>query len=511
MGLFSSTLDRIATRLGYIKAAPEEVVQWGVREGIYAVNQMLYDGTAYQTRANAGALEDILKTYIGPAFCDVNKNKIQPFLLPFKEIVEAYQYVLPGTWGDGVEIADEVNGKPVDQRILEPLAKVWQASLMDTLKGSIIRWAANFGTVGMRVTARGAIDGKPARVAIAADHPARLFNFEQDSEGNVTAVCLKYRTQVNDGTLAEPQWRSVEVVELITKDEFSIRYDEAEQLEDDQRVNNLGFCPYVILRHRENGTPFGDWAYRGTEGVVHRLNWRVSRQDKSIDRHQFPIWLFAAGGDKPEEIDMGDSKGHYVQTQAGTPPPVVEAIVPKVDQASAQDFWMEIRDGLRSRQPELNLNDVKLLANTSGEALDRILKPTEKVIGDARPGYQHAFKRVLQMGLSAGVQVGAWDLGTNGDADAAYRQGIEDFDFKPQPLLPPTVDQMLREAQAAVADAKSKTELAKAKKTLGYGRRELWRVDGKTDEEIVELERELAMQNTTLATDDEEQQPEAFV
>lgn len=503
MGFLQRQYERLGNLLGFLRTP--EAAAFEVRGGIYSINEMLYGGRAYATRHNGGALEDILKTYIGSAFCDVNRNRIVPFLSPFKEIVDAYQYVLPGTWGNGVKIADTFDGKPINPKLLPALASVWRMSNLDTEKAKVVQWAANNGTVGMRVTARPADGERAARVAIAADHPSRLFNFEEDSEGNVTAVCLKYQLQVNRGTLADPDWETVEVVEEFTKDDFSVKHGDVQQLEDAARKNAMGFCPYVILRHKDNGTRFGDWAYRGSEEAVHRINWRVSRQDKSIDRHQFPNWFFTAGGDAPTTpIDMGDSKAWYVQSKQGTPPPSAEAIVPQIDQTGAQEFWMELRNMIRGRQPELNLNDVKMLSGVSGETLAQILKPTEKVISDARPGYWHGFTRALQMGVSAGVSVGAWDVGTGtgeGAADAAYRAGLENFTFDPMtPLLPSTPQQELVKSQAKSADAKAKLQVAQSAKAIGLPTGEQWRLAGYTDAQIVKLKGELQKQSELPST-----------
>lgn len=499
MGILSTTIDSVFGRLGYVRAKPEDVVKFDVRNGAYAINELLYSGSVYQTRANGGALEDILRTYIGPAFTDANRNRILPLFNPVAEIVETYQHVLPGTWGDGVTLADKVNDRPIDQAIREPLANIWKASNFDSEKAKLIRWGANFGTVGIRVVARGARDNRPSRVSIVADHPSRLFNFEEDGEGNVVAVCLKYQMPVNRGTLADPTWETVDVVEEITREGFSLTYDGAEQIEDADRANGLGFCPYVVLKHRDNGTAYGDWAYRGSEAALHRINWRYSRQDKSIDRHQFPNWFFAAGGDAPiEDVDMGDSKGHYVKTVAGTPPPVMQAIVPDIDQGSAMEFVATLRKQFRSRQPELVLNDLELLANTSGDSLELSLKAAEKKIADAKPNYIHAITRALQMGVSAGNAVGAWPIG--GDQD--YRAGRLDFAFSPMPLLPLTTSQRALQAAADVAGDKAKLEVAQQAKLLGLPQKEQWRKAGYTEPQIATLLQERSDQPVLDTEDD---------
>jgi hypothetical protein len=496
MSFFSNTADRLANLFGYVRAKPEETVRWENREKLFAVNELLYSGGIYRTRANGGALEDVLKTYVGHAYCDPNLFPIQPAFMPFRPIVDAYQNVLPGNWGETIKPAGTFDGKPINPKLIPALSAVWRMSNLDTAKMMLFRWAANFGTVGIRITAREQLNDVPARVSLNIDHPARLFNFEEDSEGNVVAVCLKYKIAVNHGTLAEPDWATVEVVEEITKDGFSVRHDEIEQLNDGQRANRLGFCPYVILRHKENETPFGDWAYKGSEAAVHRINWRISRQDKSIDRHQFPRWFAAAGGKAPTtDINMGDDQLVYVQIAPDTPPPILKAIVPTIDQSEARAFWQDLRDMLRMTQPEMNLNDVKLIAGISGETLAQALKPTEEAITSVKPGYQHALIRALQMAVSAGIVVGAWDIGTGtgslANSDQAFRTGLENFEFAPTPSLPLSTAEKLQQPLIEQASTNAKLDTANKAAKLPVSEAEQLRLAGYDQKGIdkIQLER----------------------
>lgn len=512
MSIFATAFDRALNRLGYVRARPAETVEFENRAGLFELNELLYSGQAYNPTGAGGALESILREAAGPNFCDVNRFRIFPFFLPFKPIVDAYQNVLPGTWGvEQIRPADEYDGKPINDAIRRPLTEIWRASNFDTNKALLIQLAANLGTVGMRVTARPASEdgSKPARVAIGVDHPSRLFNFEEDADRNVTAVCLKYELKVNRGTLSDPDWQSVDVVEEITKEDFSVTHDGKQQLEDARRVNGLGFCPYVVLRHKPNAlSPYGDWAYKGAETAIHRINWRISRQDKSVDRHQFPKWFGAAGGRAPTtDVTMGEESMTYVQTSPDTPPPILQAIVPQIDQESSRLFWQDLRDLVRTLQPEMNLNDVKMLANISGEALAQVLKPTEQAIVGVRPGYHHAIIRAMQMALSAGVVVGAWDLGTgtgNVEAsDRAYREGLENFQFAPLPALPETPGQRTANANADVADKMAKLDLmGKAENVTSISRKEVLRVGGYTEEQIRRLQREQRREDATVNVPD---------
>lgn len=448
-----TALNRIARYFGYVpESRASQPETW---DALYGVNDSLYDGYAYSTSINGGYLDSILTTYIGSGYTDVNTHKIFPFFMPFKEIVETYQNVFPGTWGKELKPVAVSENVKLNDRLPPVLETIWRDSGLDTNKQKLIRWAANFGTVGLRISYRKSVGGNPGRPVITVDHPRRLNNFEEDSEGNVVAVSLKYQKEINAGTLSDPKFESVEVVEEITKEDFSRTVDGEEQIPDAERKNNVGFCPYVILRHKDNGTQRGDWAYKGSESVVHRINWRVSRQDKSVDRHQFPKWFGAGAGDKPATVDMGDTKMSWVKLHPDSPPPLLQAIVANVDQKAAQDFWMSLRNELRGRQPELNLNDVTLIAGTSGETMAQVLKPTEQAIESVKPNYDHALIRSMQMATSMGVVNGSIDLLTGfgpDSADKAYRDGLEDFALAERDALPLTPQQRMAITQAKKAE-----------------------------------------------------------
>jgi hypothetical protein len=468
-----------------------ETVDWNARAGIYAINELLYNNEVYRTRARGGALEDVLQTAIGTAYTDVNRYRIPAFFMPFREIVDTYLNVLPGVWGEQIKPAEKIDGKDINQKLADPLRRIWRASNLDTEKATFIKWCANFGTVGLRISSRFPGDALDPEAVISVDHPSRLFNFEEDASGNVTAVVLKYKIPVNEGTLEDPKWESSDVVETITKDEFSKKVDRTQSIADDDRKNDLGFCPYVIVRHKDNGTPFGDWAYRGSEEQVHKINWRIGRQDTSIDRHQFPKWFAAAAGGKPEQVAMDEGSMTYVKMTGDTrTPPIFKAIVADLNQSDAMKFWMELRDMLRGNQPELNLNDVKLLGNISGEALAQVLKPTEQAILNVRPAYDHGLIRALQMALSVGVVAGAWDLGsgtgTSQAADTAFRGGFESFSFADRPALPQTVFDKLNSVKVADAPKASKLALAKAAQGM-VDEEEQLRLAGYTEKEVADI------------------------
>jgi hypothetical protein len=179
---------------------PSRAINPNVRISDYEVNDALYDNLIYQ------AYRDWVLTTFFPQCDKVNASLVGHFN-PCKEIVDLYiSNVLPGVWGDGIEINDTVDGKPVNAKLINPVRRIWRDSNLDTSKALITKYLANLGTVGIRIqrtpqTIAG--DRSTSRVRITEDHPSRLFNIEEDGQGNVTAVVLKYDVQRNFGTLTE--------------------------------------------------------------------------------------------------------------------------------------------------------------------------------------------------------------------------------------------------------------------------------------------------------------------
>lgn len=482
-GIIGRIIDRLALFAGYVRAT-----EWqkdpASRESLYTINQLMYDGAVYYSRQNGGCLEDILRDY-----CNVTttaKGRIIPHFLPVKEIVDFYGFVMPGTWGEEIRpVLQDKTTDPVDDKFLATLTTIWRDSNLNSEKSRITKLASLFGTVGLRVPriAGASEDGSGDKVIIQPDEPSRIFNPEEDAAGNCVSVVLKYKIPVNRGTSVDPEWEDAEVVEIINKDEFSRKINGKEQVPKDDRRNTFGFCPYVLLRHEDNGTIWGDYAFKGSESQIHNINWRITRQGTSIDRTQFSNWFFTAGGPKPVEIDLGDGqKAQYTQTAQGTPPPSAEAIVPKIDQASATNYVLELMAMMRSRQPELIFNDVKLLSGLSGESIAQILTPAKKAILDVRPNYDHAFIRALQMATSIRADLGLSDMGSNGDE--LYKSGKLAFAFAKRDPLPQTDYQ--RQAQAAADNAPRAAKFANAKALQGIGGddRSLLEEAGYTEEQI---------------------------
>lgn len=462
------TAGNIEAKMGADQAA---------RQHQYAFNRAMLKNRVYRTEAFGGFRDQVFRETFG-INCTTDLRLVGAFN-PVREIVDAYQNCLRGTFGQELKIADDVAGRPVNDALkgsekpateadTSPVSRIWKWSNLDTAKALMAEWAANYGTVGLRCVAVNDPEPDNRRVSVVVEDPSVIYDFDTDDRGNVTDIELRYT--VTDGEFGNRD--EVGVREVLTKTRFVKELDGRNVLESDQQRNELGVCPYVILRHRDEGDPFGRWAYDGSEDIVHWINLLMVNQGESVMEHAWPRWFAAAGGPKPETFELGRRSVAYVKMDPDTPPPIFQPLVAALDQDGARNYTEQLIEKLYGRQPELILSSIKALAGQSGETIAKLQIAAEAAIKRARAQYEHAVTRILQIGLSEGVRMGLWDLGAGtGDTEAAersYQQGLEDFAFAERPALPQTTYDRVQQAQADQAEDQAKLATAQKAQAAGF-------------------------------------------
>jgi hypothetical protein len=505
MGLLNTVLRWFGR--GYSAASTIAAAEFNqeARVAAYGVREAFYDNSIYLPQAQGGLLETIMRDATGKSI-DPKKLRVQGWFNPVPQVVDAYGNLYPGTFGRETRVADDVHGQPVNPALVDPendpIGRIWRASNFDTEKTKLTEWGANLGTVGIRIVATDDPDPLKRRVALQLDHPRRIADFDEDDRGNCTAVLLRYELQLRT-KLGDTNPHKVKVEELLSKDGFSLKYDGVEQLTPEEQVNRLGVCPYVIVRHRDRGERWGQHAYAGAEPIIHSINYLVTRQDKSIDRHVFPKWFAATSGAAPQNINLGEESVAYAKMDPDSPPPLFQPLVASLNQADTRAFWLEVIDLLRERCPEMLINHVKLISGVSGETLAQVLKPAEARILAARALYDHALTRAIQIALSWGIILGLWDLGTGTGtpdaADRAYLEGKEAFEFADRPALPQSVYDRLKQIELDEAPRTNGiTDAVALKDDLSH--RERLRMAGYSDEQIEQIDRERRTEDTIPTT-----------
>lgn len=475
----------------------------------YDLRDMMLDGTVYNSTTNGGALRAVLKSLGRPCGSgDEGKYPISGYFNPVKSIVSFYANAFGGTLGGDLKIADEVNDRAVRPAMKAVVRRLWEWSGLNTRVGEMTELSANQGGVGIRIVYRA---GPPQRVYLDFDHPAMVKRIDMDNRGNVVTAFLDYTGQAfdEDGNVAE----QFQVEEVISKYGFSKLHDGEEQLTPAQRENPLGVCPYVWLRQEPiPGQWIGRHAYEGSERAIHGINFGLSQLDESVVAHVWPYLFATAAAKKPTKFTTNKYTLIYAQSEAGKPPPTLDTMVPALDFTGSIEHLQQLVTFVRDRNPQMVLNDLKLLSGISGEALQAVKAASEAESLRARVFYEDGIVRAVQIAASLGVyfSVPGFDLGTGtGTVEAADRafgdgDGPEAFAFTQRPALPPTVFQKIQQATANVADKKASLELVAAAKRAGLSQRESLRLGGYTDEEINAIEAEIAEQDTLPEDDDSE-------
>ena len=308
-------------------------------------------------------------------------------------------------------------------------------SNLDTEKQVMQERAAKLGNVGIRVHAKRGPTPEDSRVFLTFDHPAKILDYDDDTQGNITSILLEY-TRI-EGPLGEDREEHV-YREWLTKESFRVERDG--EAFGEVVPNLLGVCPYVLLFHRTGGGEWGRPAHHGAETVVHEINALIARHKRLMHRHSYPKWFATGSGPEPDTISFGEEKVLYARQGGDDVTPRLVPMVTELQHTEIRQFWLELIKLLGERQPELMLYQLRALSGMSGETIAQLLKPTETVIELAKRHYEHVLVRAVQIALSWGVLLRKWDLGTGmgspANAERAFRTGRENFAFDPRPSLP---------------------------------------------------------------------------
>jgi hypothetical protein len=135
----------------YADAEPFDF-EWETRGDQYAQNQAMLDNRIYDIRQDGGFREIILERLFGVTQVDAQGVRLAGVYNPTRNIVDAYQNVFRGNYGQEIRVSETVDGRPVNPKLTaedSPIAKIWRWSNLDTQKQIMQEWAANLGTVGL--------------------------------------------------------------------------------------------------------------------------------------------------------------------------------------------------------------------------------------------------------------------------------------------------------------------------------------------------------------------------
>lgn len=410
---------------------------WDDRRWSYALYDAYYDNSVFR-RITDGGQRDNINALLGNAAA----ADLAGLYNPVPRVVDLYGHVFSGAFGT------DIRAETTNQPLQDAINQIWRWSNLTIERQEITQLAPLHGLVGLRIGVRNDPDPAQRRIWIKPEHPRVILDVQRDERGNLDEVLLEYDLELGTGEDKEV----LVIREKQTKDRIQTWRNEKGQLTPydlttntphgpySDYPNELGVVSYVLLHHSTRNRPWSLNAFYKAVDPINALNALLSHIDVQIHRHVNARWLVAAAGKPPEEFDLSGMKVIYVNTGLTGGAPVMQAMVANLSLADAIARATQQLGLIEDMLPELKATGGRFLSGQSGETIKELRQPAEDMLALARTNHEDALVRATQIAVSWGVLLDLWDVGTGQGsrtaADAAYRQGAEDFTFNKRPLLP---------------------------------------------------------------------------
>lgn len=336
--------------------------------------------------------------------------------------------------------------------------QIAQWSNWPTAKHLLVRLAASVGDCLVEVVD----DLDRQKVGLRVWWPGYVPEFDLDPYGNLTRYVLEY-----DSWDSERKERFVYRIETTKTEIRSTRDGLPWSMDEDvppTRPNPYGFAPACWVRHRLNGSPYGEPCLQGAP-KMDLLNSNVSRiWDYVKTRIKAPYGIaatFDTEGLGPVDVAgqrTGAAADEFGMVGGGDTDEVFLMELPPdargVPLYGSIDPWQSIElidrtlTEIENDNPELAAwNKLREMSSVSGVAIERALGDATGRLYEAQSTYDTQVVKAFQMAAAiAGwrVRIGSWDRRDVArqkfqpfDLDS-YGRGDLDFALLPRPLTPAT-------------------------------------------------------------------------
>lgn len=356
-------------------------------------------------------------------------------------------------WGGGLSPDAKKEGAiPIelrtgaDESLRGAIAQVWLNSNWGVNKDIVTLWGAALGDVGIRIVD----DVAGGQVYLEYVHPSTIKMVQMNARGFVKRYEIEETRTDNDGkdaTYTEVASRGEGETVIFETYRNGKPYGWGNY--PDSWEEKYGFIPFVMIRHRNVGLPFG-WA------EVHPLRSKLNEVDDQASLLHDQIrkmvntpWLFnfakpkstpatttgSATTDKPEPgreelpalyIDKPEAKG--------------QALVSELQIEQVLAGIQKLLEEMERDYPELQMDIWSGEGDTSGKALGEARKRVEAKILQRRASYDGDLVRAHQMAIAIGGVKGY--QGFSGYGLDSFKTGKLNHRVAPRPVFPESEAEM---------------------------------------------------------------------
>jgi len=306
---------------------------------------------------------------------------VKPLYLPLARAVDVDAGIIPGGW-PLVEGAQE--------KQIEAMKTIFDWSNWGTEGVLFVHYGAQYGVSGLKVS-----DLRDDKKVLVQPVDPQRFMLEQTSAYDPTPGLSFF---IEDRVAADGN--TVEYAEVITPENINIYINGVTQEydgQDAQSVNELGFVPYVEVRHIETGEALGECTYQKAIPMLDEVNQLASYLADIIAKNAEPQW--AVFGAEASDLEKSGDNVWFVPMDGD-----VKAVLPVIDIAGVLAFVQEIAKNVKNSLPELSFEELREKSQIATATLELQLLELVLKIRRSRPNYDAGLAEALRMaGRAAGT------------------------------------------------------------------------------------------------------------
>lgn len=329
--------------------------------------------------------------WFGPRFY----RRVRPLYLPLARAVDVDAGIIPGGWTFSEAAPDAWVGAR---------DAVFDWSNWKTDGVLFVHYGAQYGVVGLKV----ADVRQERRIVVSALDP-ETFMLVGAGETPAMALVIEERVDQVGETFQYAEVVTPDAIRTF-KDGVPMGFDGRDQ----EYRNDLGFVPFVEVRHIETGSPLGECTFQKAIPLLDEVNDAASRLADIIRKHAEPQW--AVFGSEPSELTKsGDNVWFFPGEGSEARPLVADIDVPGV-----LEFVREIRDQVHGALPELSFDELRKKDQIATATLELQLMELVLKVQRTRPNYDEGLAQALRLAGRAAASMGMPEVAVLDDPALAF-------------------------------------------------------------------------------------------
>ena len=382
-----------------------------------------YDGTVYKK------LKTFLGSILGPEAPKLYQG-IKPLYLPLARAVDVDAGIIPGGWSFGEDAPD-------DWAAARDTVFAWSAWQTDGVL--YVHYGAQYGISGLKVVD----DRKASQVLVKPVDPTRFLlvgNGRYDPTPRL-AIWVE-ETEDARGEVFE----YAEVIDAGAIRTFRDGEPAGFEGREAEYPNELGFVPFVEVRHIETGEALGESTFQKAIPLLDEVNELASYLADIIKKHAEPQWAIL-GAEATDLVHSGDNV--WFIPGGGD----AKALVARVDIAGVLEFVREVRDNVHGALPELAFDELRKKDQIATATLELQMMELVLKIKRTRPNYDDGLVRALRRVGQAAAGMGLSDIAVLDDEALALDDERTILPLDPKTAMELEMMQLALEQQRAMGMA----------------------------------------------------------